>query len=176
MVLFAIYCAARWSTSLERLRIFSVEELDTHSGVGARARLESGEPDERSPAHRAGTLLGMGACRAACSCECSGMWFWWMLYERVFVCGLWGEEEDVWRCWCLGKEFAVGVDVGRVMDESVSAILPELQTTFFIFRFISCNISFPAWSWPTIQHILSRSSQHSAPPTLNSSIPLKLSY
>ena len=65
-----------------------------------------------------------------------------MLYERVFVCGFWGEEEDVWRCWCLGKEFAVGVDVGRVMDESVSAILPELQTTFFIFRFISCNISF----------------------------------
>ena len=59
MVLFAIYCAARWSTSLERLRVFSVEELDTHSSVGARARLESGEPDECSPAHRAGTLLGM---------------------------------------------------------------------------------------------------------------------
>jgi hypothetical protein len=47
------------------------------------------------------------------------MWFWWMLYGRVFVCGLWDEEEEVWRCWCLGKGFAVGVDVGRVMDELV---------------------------------------------------------
>jgi hypothetical protein len=64
MVLFAIYCAARQSTSLERLRVFSVEELGTHSSVGARARLESGEQ-----------LVGLEhcwelvACRAACSCE-----------------------------------------------------------------------------------------------------------
>lgn len=50
--------------SLERLRVFSVEELDTHSSVEARARLESGEPDERSPARRAGTLLGMGGLQS----------------------------------------------------------------------------------------------------------------